>query len=214
MPMDWIGGKISMIIMVVFALLIFCFCAMVYSVEFFSTIDVNVTLFFEQVRLPLATDLFLFVSDIGSIKYALPICIGVAIFLLYKRKWIDVVLLFILFFTVRQMNYLLKELFLRERPTYDAVYQATHYSFPSGHSMNSAAIYGFLCYLILSHFIKRENQKWLAITMTIFLIMLIGVSRIYLGVHYLTDVLAGWSAGIVWFMLFRTIRNTLLVTKY
>ncbi|PMC39221.1 phosphatase [Bacillus sp. UMB0899] len=194
-------------IMVVIALLLFGFCSIVYSVEYFSAIDNNVTLFFEQIRLPIATELFLFISDIGSIKYALPICIGIAIFLLYKRKWLDVGLLFLLFFSVRQMNYFLKELFLRERPSYDAVYQATHYSFPSGHSMNSAAIYGFLCYLILSYFVRSNNQKVMTLTLTICLVMLIGVSRIYLGVHYLTDVLAGWSAGFIWLMLFITIKN-------
>lgn len=196
-----------MYIMVGLAFLLFGFCAIVYSMEFFSTIDVNVTLFFERIRLPFVTDLFLFISDVGSIKFALPICMVAGIYLLYKRKWLDVGLLFVLFFSVRQMNYLLKELFLRERPPYDAVYQAAHYSFPSGHSMNSAAIYGFLCYLIIYHVIKRNNQKIVMFSITISLIILIGISRIYLGVHYLTDVLAGWSAGFIWLMLFITIKN-------
>ena len=193
--------------LVVLALLLFGFCAFFYSMEFFSTIDANVTLFFEQIRLPVATELFLFITDIGSIKYALPICIGIAIFFLVKRKWIDVVWLFLLFYSVRQVNYFLKELFLRERPSFDAVYQATHYSFPSGHSMNSAAIYGFLCYLVITHLVKSNNQKMIVLTITIVLVTLIGISRIYLGVHFLTDVLAGWSAGFVWLMIFITIKN-------
>lgn len=194
-------------ILVVVAFLLFSFCAFFYSVDFFSMIDTNITLFFEQIRLPIATELFLFITDIGSIKYALPICIGVAIFFLVKRKWHDVVWLFLLFYSVRQVNYFLKELFLRERPSYDAVYQATHYSFPSGHSMNSAAIYGFLCYLVISHFVKSNNLKIFVLIITILLVTLIGISRIYLGVHFMTDVLAGWSAGFIWLMLFITTKK-------
>lgn len=194
-------------LLVICALLLFSFCAFFYSVEFFYEIDVKVTLFFEKIRTPAATELFLFITDIGSIKYAFPICIGVGIYLLVKQNFYDVICLFFLFYGVRQINYFLKELFLRERPSYNAVYEATHYSFPSGHSMNSTAIYGFLCYLVLVQFAKTTNQKIMAVSITICLIGLIGISRIYLGVHFLTDVLAGWSAGFILLMLFISIKK-------
>ena len=187
----------------VLATLLFVVCAFLYPIDLIYAIDVNVTLFFERIRSPFLTEMFLFISDIGSIKYTLPICIVVALILLFKRKMIDVVFLFGMYFGVRQINYQLKEFFVRERPPFDAVYEAAHYSFPSGHSMNSIAIFSFICYLVITHFVKSYNKKNYLILLTLLVIIFIGLSRIYLGVHYLTDVLAGFSAGFVWFILIK-----------
>ncbi|MGM0875253.1 MAG: phosphatase PAP2 family protein [Bacillota bacterium] len=187
------------------ALLLFIVCALIYPLEVISGLDVKVTLFFEKIRSPIITELYLFISDVGSIKYTLPICIIIAILLLIKRKVIDVVFLFSMFYSVRQLNYLLKEVYIRDRPSFNAVYEASHYSFPSGHAMNSTAIYGFLCYLLIIHYTKNNKQKNLLLIVTIILISLIGISRIYLGVHYLTDILAGFSAGFAWFIVMTTL---------
>jgi undecaprenyl-diphosphatase len=189
----------------VIALLIFIACTLLYPIEMSYAFDVKVTLFFEKIRIPFMTEAFLFISDIGSIKYSLPICTVFVVFLLLKWKWIDGLFLFVMFFTVRQLNYQLKELFLRERPSFNAVYEAAHYSFPSGHAMNSTAIYSFLCYLFINHYTKNNKQKNIVMTVTILLIALIGISRIYLGVHYFTDVLAGFSAGFAWFIIISSI---------
>lgn len=185
------------------AILIFVVCAVLYPIDIIYAIDVNVTLFFERIRSPFLTEMFLFISDIGSIKYTLPLCIVVALILLIKRKMIDVVFLFCMYFGVRQINYQMKEFFVRERPPFDAVYEAAHYSFPSGHSMNSIAIFSFICYLVITHFVKSYNKNNYLLLFTFLLVFFIGLSRIYLGVHYLTDVLAGFSAGFVWFILIK-----------
>jgi membrane-associated phospholipid phosphatase len=108
-------------------------------------------------------------------------------------------------YSVRQLNYQLKEQFLRERPSFNAVYEAAHYSFPSGHSMNSMAVYSFICYLLIRYLSNTNKQNKTLLISTITLIFLIGLSRIYLGVHYLTDVVAGFSAGFVWFIVLTTI---------
>lgn len=187
------------------SLFLFLICAIIYPYEVIGSLDNNVTLFFEKIRSPLLNDVFLFISDIGSIKFMLPICFVIAVILLIKRKVIDVVFLFVMLYSVRQLNYQLKEQFLRERPSFNAVYEASHYSFPSGHSMNSMATYSFLCFLLIRYLSNTNKQKMTLLISTITLIFLIGLSRIYLGVHYLTDVVAGFSAGFAWFIVMTTI---------
>lgn len=98
------------------------------------------------------------------------------------------------------LNLLLKNFFERERPNVNRIVEADSFSFPSGHSMGSMTYYGFLGYLIL-----RSKQKPLSKAgwgiLCCLAILLIGVSRIYLGVHYPSDVLAGYLAGGVWLIL-------------
>jgi len=73
-------------------------------------------------------------------------------------------------------------------------------SFPSGHSMNSAIIYLTLGTIIATS-VARKRLKAYAMSVALFMTILIGISRVYLGVHYPTDVLAGWMAGLVWAIL-------------
>ncbi|KAA9030652.1 phosphatase PAP2 family protein [Niallia endozanthoxylica] len=98
------------------------------------------------------------------------------------------------------LNLLLKNFFERERPNVNRIIEADGFSFPSGHSMGSITYYGFLAYLIL-----RSKQKSLSKAgwgiLCCLVILLIGISRIYLGVHYPSDVLAGYMAGGVWLIL-------------
>lgn len=85
---------------------------------------------------------------------------------------------------------LLKIIFMRERPDILRLIPIDGYSFPSGHSIISVSFYGYL----LTYFIERTKKKWLIILGFLF-ILGIGFSRIYLGVHYFSDVLAGYSLG-------------------
>lgn len=78
------------------------------------------------------------------------------------------------------------------------------YSFPSGHSMVSMAFYGFLIYLIYNN-IKNKYIKWILISSLSILIILIGISRIYLGVHYTSDVLAGFLLSISYLVIYTRI---------
>lgn len=93
---------------------------------------------------------------------------------------------------------LLKDFYERERPTV-----VTHidppggHSFPSGHSMISAALYMTLAVLI-ARTLQTRRQRVFVVAMGAIMMMLIGLTRLYLGVHYPTDVLAGWTAGLLW----------------
>ncbi len=99
------------------------------------------------------------------------------------------------------VNYILKLILKRPRPTENLLMIESGYSFPSGHSMVSMAFYGFLIYLTYKN-IKNKYLKFAIITLLTMLIICIGVSRIYLGVHYTSDVIAGFLVGIIYLVLF------------
>jgi undecaprenyl-diphosphatase len=95
----------------------------------------------------------------------------------------------------------LKELFQRLRPTDPLLQGITNFSFPSGHAFMSVSFYGLLIWLTWTH--VRNNHLRIIFTILLsVLILLIGLSRIYLRVHYATDVIAGFSLGICWVSLF------------
>lgn len=102
------------------------------------------------------------------------------------------------------LNVLLKNIVERPRPTEYRMIHETGYSFPSGHSMVSMAFYGFLIYLIY-HYVKNNKLKWVLILVLSTLIVTIGISRIYLGVHYTSDVLAGFMISISYLIVYTSI---------
>lgn len=102
------------------------------------------------------------------------------------------------------LNLLLKNIVQRPRPNEFRLIDETGYSFPSGHSMVSMAFYGFLIYLIYK-FVKSKRLKWVLIIILSALIITIGISRIYLGVHYTSDVLAGFTISVSYLVIYTSI---------
>lgn len=110
------------------------------------------------------------------------------------------------------INNLIKVIIARLRPEINKLVTETGYSFPSGHSITSMVFYGYLVYLTY----KYINNKKIKIPLIIFLILLIptiGLSRIYLGVHYASDVLCGFLLGIIYLILFISISKKYLERK-
>lgn len=97
-------------------------------------------------------------------------------------------------------NILLKSIFVRPRPLFPHLVEVTGFSFPSGHSMVTMAVYGYLIYLV-HHYIKNRTYRDLLNIFLGLIILAVGLSRIYLGVHYFTDVLAGFSVSICYLMV-------------
>jgi len=115
-----------------------------------------------------------------------------------QRNWKKLILLFSSVAGGALLNLVLKNIFQRSRPTIPGAYMVeTGFSFPSGHSMVSLIFYGVIAYLALSY-IKSKKWKVFITVITLMICALIGFSRLYLGVHFLTDVLAGWAAGGLW----------------
>ena len=124
----------------------------------------------------------------------------IALLLLIKNKKIGLSI-FSNIVIITILNQLLKRILRRPRPTEFRIVEETGYSFPSGHSMVSMAFYGYLIYLIY-RYIKNKYVKWTLITILSILICLIGISRIYLGVHYTSDVLGGFLLSISYLVIY------------
>jgi len=92
----------------------------------------------------------------------------------------------------------LKILFHRSRPNNNPLVPASGFSFPSGHSLMSIVVYGCLALIIYSYFRRSASIRGLIALVAVLFIIMIGVSRIYLGVHYPTDVLGGFAVGLAW----------------
>lgn len=110
------------------------------------------------------------------------------------------------------INQALKFILQRPRPTEYRIINESGYSFPSGHSMISMAFYGFLIYLIY----KNVNNKYLKLSLIVLLsilIVMIGISRIYLGVHYTSDVYAGFLISISYLIIFINMTSKIINKK-
>ena len=123
----------------------------------------------------------------------------IAFFLLQKNKQDALRVLIVALSSLGLMS-LLKSLFHRPRPINPLVDGITNFSFPSGHAYMSVAFFGLLIYYI-SLRLKARWWKPVLICVLLLIIFLIGFSRVYLRVHYTTDVLAGWIFGSLWVVL-------------
>jgi undecaprenyl-diphosphatase len=140
-------------------------------------------------------------TALGGVMVLTLLTFGVAGYLLMARKYHAMWLVLIATFSGLIVSTVLKHSFGRDRP--DIVPHLSHVytsSFPSGHSMLSAVVYLTLGSL-LARLAPGYAVKIYFIAMALGLTFLVGVSRVYMGVHYPTDVLAGWTAGLVWAIL-------------
>ena len=119
------------------------------------------------------------------------------IHLLLRRQWLPALLVMLAAITGTLISNVLKDIFERPRPVLTAIADYGVGSFPSGHSTASAVVYLTLGFL-LAKSAHRFEMKVFYVLVTILLSGLVGLSRLYLGVHYPTDVAAGWSIGTAW----------------
>ena len=150
-----------------------------------------------SVSSPLVTRLFLAITFLGSQACVLGIsaCFALAMFL--KRRWEHALLILITMAGAELWLSLLKSYFHRQRPEpFFGTHLPPSYSFPSGHSLLSFCCYGLLCALACRQL--RCRSRWLIAISGAILVLAIGISRIYLGVHYPTDVIGGYLTGTAW----------------
>ena len=148
-----------------------------------------------------------FITNFGGAIFL--IVLTITLILLIKNKKIGFSI-FINLASVTILNQLLKRILQRPRPTEFRIVEESGYSFPSGHSMVSMAFYGYLIYLIYKY-VENKYIKWISIIMLSILICSIGVSRIYLGVHYTSDVLGGFLISISYLIIYISAVNKFLI---
>ncbi len=122
--------------------------------------------------------------------------LSLIILIFSKDKKMGLIILINLFVSIL-LNLIFKGIIQRDRPLEDFLIEESGYSFPSGHSMVSMAYYGLLMYFVFTK-VDDKEIKYIIMFLLGFLILLIGFSRIYLGVHYASDVIGGFLISIVY----------------
>lgn len=156
-----------------------------------------------------ATPIAKFITNFGGAIFL--IVLTIVLFILIKNRKIGLSI-FSNLVIITVLNQLLKNILQRPRPTEYRIIEETGYSFPSGHSMISMAFYGYLIYLIYKY-VKNKYVKWISIVLLSTLICSIGISRIYLGVHYTSDVLGGFLISISYLVIYISAVNKFLIEK-
>jgi undecaprenyl-diphosphatase len=166
--------------------------------DILANYDKQISEYIVSFRTPWLTDYFTFVTHAGD-KYgylAVLVTFALITYLAFK-KWRYVLQITGVLLLSAVSNLLLKRFINRARPTAEHLVNVTTLSYPSGHSMSAMAFYGFLMYLIYTFKMNIFLKVSLMITLFLF-VLSIGISRIYLGVHFPTDVAGGYIAGLFW----------------
>ncbi|WP_266203271.1 phosphatase PAP2 family protein [Pontibacter kalidii] len=133
--------------------------------------------------------------------------------LLLRRRWLYIVAFWLAMGGVGLSVRFGKKIISRERPAQDMAYYAVeHFSFPSGHSTTALVLFGMLAYFLYRH-ARVAWQRKLVVVLSLLLIGLVGFSRIYLGVHFLSDVLAGFLLGGLWLLVGISLVEVLLYRR-
>ncbi|WP_442895648.1 phosphatase PAP2 family protein [Bacillus sp. FJAT-53060] len=179
----------------------------------FQEVDNQIILWFEKIRLPFLNDAMLAVTDFGISALLVPSMLIFSVVLIMYKRYYSIMLLFLLYITEKTVNHELKGLFARERPAFDQLVNETYYSFPSGHSMNASTIYPFIAYLLVEMIPWLKKRKIMVYLITGLFVIVIGISRMYIGVHYLTDVAGGFAIGLALFLICKKIDEKLSVIR-
>lgn len=166
--------------------------------SFINAIDESVYSLIISLMSKNMTSIMMFISYLGSAVTLITLAIAFIILLKNRRNSAYIALNLILVFL---LNRILKVIVARPRPSVLRLAIEDGYSFPSGHSMASMGFYGFLIYLIWVN-IKNKKVKYPLVIFLSLLILFIGISRIYLGVHYFTDVIGGFIIAILYLVIF------------
>lgn len=197
---------------IIFFLLFGAIAALMVS-GMFQELDNQIILSFENIRLPFLNDVMLTLTDFGISALLVPIMLIFSVVLFMYKRYHSIMLLFLLYIAEKTVNHELKGLFARERPSFDHLVNETYYSFPSGHSMNAATIYPFIAYLFIEMVPWLKKRQKAVYMVTGCYVLMIGISRMYIGVHYVTDVAGGFAIGLALFLICKKIDEKLSVIR-
>ncbi len=166
------------------------------SIVQFDTPIIN---FVQGAEAPWLTNVMKLFTFIGSTKAVLAISLIMLGLLLYFRQKAQTILFLIVISGTAALNLVLKLFFQRARPDFNRLIEISGYSFPSGHTMMATSLYIILAFILWRN--AKNSFRVLYIIAAIFMISMIGVSRIYLGVHYPSDIAGGISASTFWLLI-------------
>ena len=167
--------------------------------ESIINIDKILASFIPTIRTESLTKIFTYITYFGTSQVVIAFLVAVIFILIINQKIRYTIPLLISTIGAFVLVYISKIAFHRPRPDI-AIYYEPSYSFPSGHATIAVALYGFVAYLII-HFLKSTKQKLNTLFFALIFILLIGISRIYLGEHYLSDVYSGYLLGTLWLII-------------
>ena len=136
------------------------------------------------------------ITNVAGVYLPVLIAIVTTLYFMHQKDWWNFFTFFLVVGAGTALQVLLKLLFHRPRPSPHLV-MAYGYSFPSNHTFFAMVIYGFFNYVVWKQ-AKGKGSKICILVISTVLILLVGVSRVYLGVHWLTDVLGAYMAGFAW----------------
>ncbi len=173
-----------------------------------TLVDVQVAQWFHEHATPLVTRIMLVITDLhGSLAVTLAVVL-IASYLAWKRNWYWLICLMLTVPFGMLLNIMMKYSFHRARPSFEnPLLVASSYSFPSGHVAGATLLYGIVAAMVIT---QIETWRWrvMIVLGAIALVVLVALTRMYLGVHYLSDVLAAFAEGIAWLTLCLTGMNT------
>ena len=150
---------------------------------------------------PLQTSFMQVITFIGSQNFLLPAnLLLIGFYLFFKNNRSTAYKIATISISSVVVMFLMKFFLQRERPLVPLIAKVHGYSFPSGHTFTSVTFYGIIAYIIYKN-VKHSFLKWLLIVLCIILILLVGYSRVYLRLHYASDVIAAFCLGLIWLVL-------------
>jgi Predicted membrane protein len=148
-------------------------------------------------RTPWLTTVMKAITNLGSTPVIVFIVASLTVLgIIYRRYLIDIIVLDLCVGGGLGLTETLKLTYQRARPPLPWLGTASGFSFPSGHALITMSLYGFLAYLIFRNLRRPDSALWSLLF--VFLAFGVGISRVYLGVHFVSDVLAGWTIAIAW----------------
>ncbi|SFH77544.1 phosphatase PAP2 family protein [Halpernia frigidisoli] len=179
------------------ALLIFMFLAYNVAIEKNFTLDNAVLKFATSLTSPFLVKLMNVVTFFGSSAFLLPTYILIIVYFIIKKDKFSVLNIGFISVGSAIFTNFLKNYFQRTRPESSLIKSLINYSFPSGHSISAAVLFGILTFLLWQTSLSKI-RKYTISFLFLFFALMIGLSRIILRVHYATDVIAGYCLGIAW----------------
>lgn len=182
---------------------IFIVLMIFYNKEMVNQIDFNLGSQFHNLRTEHRSEIAIGITTIGDVwsQAAIAVMVTTLLFTLREFKaglWYGLTVLIGALF----INGYVKTIFARVRPDYiDHLVHETTFAFPSGHAMGTTILFGGIAFVVYRLFRNEPLFKWLVVIYCIATAIIIGLSRIYLGVHYPSDVLGGFSLGAAWLFI-------------